>query len=86
MVIGSAAFPASGGLTPGPQSDVSVECLPGDGSQFVYLLPSPQAESCQTTGGNGRCSGRRSAGATDDHAPGAAVDSECLSGHTIWSV
>ena len=55
-----------------------MERLHGNGTQLV-LLPSTWQQvlkRLQATGGDGGGSGRSSAGSTDDHTPGPAMDCE----------
>lgn len=77
VVTGPAGLPASGGLSAGPEQDVSVERLHDNGTQPVLLLSPWQQVFCrQATGGDGGGSGWSLPGPTDDHTPGPAVDRE----------
>lgn len=77
MVTGPAGLPTSGGLSSGPEQNVSVECLHGNGAQPFLLLSARQQVFCRhTSWGDGGGGGWSLPGPTDDHTPGPTVDRE----------
>lgn len=85
MVTGPAGLPEKSGLPSGPEPDVCVECLHGDGAQPLRL-PSPKQQvlHCPATGGYGGGCGWGSPGSAHDHTPGPAVDREWHRSPSFW--